>query len=163
MCLPERPVVGISRNSVGRCAGEDYGCGAGCAEGVIDSPSLRRPRARDRWPASGGAGHFGNYLKLNDNALHVHDRRPILAAMAINKIPPSPEWRRALEILDHAGQNGSAEAVLIANGFSDEMLVSIARAGLATATTDKIKAGSRTIEIAWMRITNAGRFALNNN
>jgi hypothetical protein len=80
--------------------------------------------------------------------------------MAIEKIPLSNEWRRVLEILADAGPGGSANAVLTEQGFSAEMLTSIARAGLATASIDTVWIGGRQIKAPWMRITNAGRFAL---
>jgi hypothetical protein len=83
-----------------------------------------------------------------------------MAAILIDKIPLSPEWRRALEVLAVAGQSGSAEAALIERGFSAEMLAALARTGLATATTDTVRIGGRTIKVPWMRITDAGRFAL---
>jgi hypothetical protein len=80
--------------------------------------------------------------------------------MALQKIPLSTEWRRVLKILADAGPGGSAEAVLIEQGFSAELLASIARAGLATATIDTVWIGGRQIKAPWMRITNAGRFTL---
>jgi hypothetical protein len=84
-----------------------------------------------------------------------------MVAIPIDKIPLSPEWRRALEVLAAAGQSGGAEAALLEHGFSAEMLAGLARTGLATATTDTVRVGGRTIKVPWMRITNAGRFALN--
>jgi hypothetical protein len=72
-----------------------------------------------------------------------------------NKIPLSPEWRGALEMLAEAGENGIAEAVLIARGFSAEMLKSLVRVGLATPTMDPVRAGGQPA--AWTRITDAGR------
>ena len=53
----------------------------------------------------------------------------------MDKIPLSPEWRRALRMLSDAGEIGSTEAVLIAHGFSPEMLTSLVRTGFAIMTT----------------------------
>jgi len=80
--------------------------------------------------------------------------------MPIDNIPLSPEWRRALEMLANAGERGSAEEALIARRFSAEVLASIVRTGLATATTNTTWWGNRQIRAPWMRITNAGRFVL---
>ena len=80
--------------------------------------------------------------------------------MAMEKIPLSAEWRRVLQILADAGPGGSAEAALIEQGFSPDTLVSVARAGLATATINEVQIGGRKIKAPWMRITNAGRFIL---
>jgi hypothetical protein len=71
----------------------------------------------------------------------------------MNSVPLSPEWRRALELLATAGECGSAEATLIARGFSAEMLKSLLRIGLAMPITDQIQIGRQS----WMRITDLGR------
>jgi hypothetical protein len=67
----------------------------------------------------------------------------------MNKVPLSPEWRRALEALAAVGEHGTAEAVLIARGFSAEMLKSLVCIGLVKP----IDAQSAS----WMRITETGR------
>lgn len=53
-----------------------------------------------------------------------------------------------------------SEAILIAQGFTVHMLVKLVRAGLATAGTGRVVAGGRSIEMARLRITDAGRQAL---
>ena len=84
--------------------------------------------------------------------------------MAINKIPLSPEWRRALEELANASERGGAtEAVLLARVFTAEMVASLVLSGLAEASVETLKVGGRGVEVVRMRITDAGRFALNNN
>lgn len=72
----------------------------------------------------------------------------------MERIPLSPKWRRALEMLAEAEQGGIAEADLMACDFSAEMLQSLVRVGFATPTTDLV--GKR----AWLRITDTGRWAL---
>jgi hypothetical protein len=52
--------------------------------------------------------------------------------LAMNKVPHSPEWRRALETPATVGESGCAEATLIARGFLAEMLKSLVCLGLAT-------------------------------
>jgi hypothetical protein len=49
---------------------------------------------------------------------------------------------------------------MIAHGFTVEQLVELVRAGLATASAERVVAGGRTMEIATVRITEAGRRAL---
>jgi hypothetical protein len=68
---------------------------------------------------------------------------------------PKPDRRRGLELL--AGSpTGCTEALLFAYGITVEVLVELVRAGLATATPERMVAGNKKIEI----ITEAGRRAL---
>jgi hypothetical protein len=46
------------------------------------------------------------------------------------------------------------------DGFSIEQMVDLVRAGLASATAERMVAGNRTIEVARVRITEVGRQAL---
>jgi len=64
-------------------------------------------------------------------------------------------------MLADAAHNGCAEAVLIERGFSTEMLASLVSTGLAAATMDTVWVGGQMTQVGWMRITNAGRYALN--
>ena len=50
---------------------------------------------------------------------------------------------------------------MLAHGFTVPQMVGLIRAGLASATPERVRAGSKTIEIARVRITEAGRRALN--
>jgi hypothetical protein len=79
---------------------------------------------------------------------------------ARKRIPPATR-RRALELLA-ASRDGATEAILVARGFSIEQIVDLVRAGLATAQAERVVAGAggRTIEVARLRITDAGRRAL---
>jgi hypothetical protein len=52
------------------------------------------------------------------------------------------------------------EAMMLAHGFTVPQMVELVRAGLATATAERVVAGRRTIEVARVRITEAGRRAL---
>jgi len=47
-----------------------------------------------------------------------------------------------------------------ARGFSIDFMVELVQAGLATATPERVVAGSNTIEVARLRITDAGRKVL---
>jgi hypothetical protein len=71
----------------------------------------------------------------------------------------SREQRRALRLL--AGSPlGVTEAIMLAHGFTIEMLTVLVRDGLATATPETVHAGKRPIEVVRVQITDAGRLAL---
>jgi hypothetical protein len=55
---------------------------------------------------------------------------------------------------------GVAEALMLAHGFSIELLVELVHAGLATASAERAVAGRHPIEVTRVRITEAGRRAL---
>jgi hypothetical protein len=69
---------------------------------------------------------------------------------------PKADRRRALELLVSC-RDGCTEAMMLAHGFSIEQMVELVRAGLATATAERVRAGNRTLEVARVRITEAGR------
>jgi hypothetical protein len=50
--------------------------------------------------------------------------------------------------------------MMLAHGFTIAQVVELVHAGVATATTECVVAGSRKIEVATVRITDAGRRAL---
>jgi hypothetical protein len=64
----------------------------------------------------------------------------------MDKVPLSPQWRRALEMLAAAGESGSAEATLMARGFPAEMLKSLVCVGLATPSMDLVRAFGEKVE-----------------
>jgi hypothetical protein len=79
--------------------------------------------------------------------------------VSARKLGLSAEQRRALWLL--AGSlHGCTEAILLAHGFTIEMLIVLVRGGLATATPEIVHAGSRPIEVVRVGITEAGRQAL---
>ena len=49
---------------------------------------------------------------------------------------------------------------MIAHGFTVEQMVELVRAGLATATAERVMAGKRPIDVTRVRITDAGRRVL---
>jgi hypothetical protein len=75
-----------------------------------------------------------------------------------NRSPPATR-RRALELLAGSA-DGMTEAMLVAHGFTVEQMVELIRAGLATATTGRVIAGGQRREVAYVKITEAGRRAL---
>jgi hypothetical protein len=72
----------------------------------------------------------------------------------------SENQRRLLELLNGAGAGGCAEALVLANGFNIELLTGLVRAGLATVATETVRAGDRTRAVANVKITEAGRQAI---
>ena len=73
---------------------------------------------------------------------------------------PKPERRRALELLA-ASPDGCSEAIMLAHGFPVPLLVDLCIAGLAIATPERMVAGGRPVEVIRMKITEAGRQAIN--
>src|SRR5215472_9233188 len=71
----------------------------------------------------------------------------------------SAERRRALELLA-ASPDGCTAAILLAHGFKSDRLVELINAGLASVTTERVIAGDRAIQVTRVRITDAGRQAL---
>jgi len=80
---------------------------------------------------------------------HPHRRRHGLTS----------DRRRALRLLASA-QEGCTEAIMLAHGFSIELMVELINTGLATAKAKRMVAGGKSIEVAYVRITEAGRQAL---
>jgi hypothetical protein len=76
--------------------------------------------------------------------------------MTTNRKPRLSGKRRALELLASC-RDGCPEALRRAHGFTISDIVLLAHAGLATATAERVVAGSRKIEVATVRITEAGR------
>lgn len=74
--------------------------------------------------------------------------------MVMIRIPLSPRWRRALEMLAGAGECGLPGAALMASGFPTEMLESLVRVGLAVPTP------ALDGEPASLRITEVGKHTL---
>jgi hypothetical protein len=65
---------------------------------------------------------------------------------------------RALELL--LDQRGTAEAVMLAHGFTERMLGRLVRAGLITIRHEMIRADAGLIEVGKVKITYSGRRAL---
>jgi hypothetical protein len=59
--------------------------------------------------------------------------------------------RRALKLLA-ASPDGCTEAILLAHGFTGDMLAELARAGLTTGKAERVVAAGRTIEVIRVRI-----------
>ena len=72
---------------------------------------------------------------------------------------PKPDRRRALELLA-SSRDGCTEAIMLAHGFTVAQLVDLCKAELATAHTRRAIVARRTVEVAYLKITESGRRAL---
>jgi hypothetical protein len=72
----------------------------------------------------------------------------------------SARQRRALELLAAAGEQGCTGARLFNHGFTVGMLADLVWSGLATGHRETVRVGHRNIKVARIRITDAGRRAL---
>ena len=75
------------------------------------------------------------------------------------KRAPKPDRRRALELLA-SSRDGCTEAIMIAHGFTVSRMVDLVTDGLATAHSHRVIVARRTVEVAYLKITEAGRRAL---
>jgi hypothetical protein len=70
------------------------------------------------------------------------------------------EQRSDLIILATSGSDGAMRSVLIAHGFGIPMINALVSQGLATLTYEKVRAGGKLIDVGKIRITDAGRRAI---
>jgi hypothetical protein len=52
------------------------------------------------------------------------------------------------------------DLLVLAHGFDSGMVAGLVRAGLATAQRETVKAGGKSVEVVRIRITDAGRKAI---
>jgi hypothetical protein len=78
----------------------------------------------------------------------------------LNRPQADTHRRLALETLADAGPHGCTGAALLGQGFKIDILAELVRDGLATAHRQPLNAGERQIDVARIRITDAGRRAL---
>jgi len=67
--------------------------------------------------------------------------------------------RHLLELLA-ASDDGATDALLVAHGFTAELVVGVVRVGLATTMAEQTFAAGRPVDVTRVRITGAGRPAL---
>jgi hypothetical protein len=70
-----------------------------------------------------------------------------------------PDCRHALELLAGSPEP-TTEHMLAAHGISVSLIVDLIHAGLATAHPQRMKVGTKEIEVAVVQITEEGRRAL---
>ena len=81
---------------------------------------------------------------------------PTLNHERSRKRVPKPDRRRALELLA-SSPDGCTEALMVANGFTIELLLELLRTGLATAHAERRIVDGKMTEVARMGITDEGR------
>ena len=72
----------------------------------------------------------------------------------------STEQRRALRLLLNAPRGLTAVALMRVYGFTSDLLTGLVRDGLAEVVTGTARAGGRTMQVGRVRITSAGRRAI---
>jgi hypothetical protein len=75
----------------------------------------------------------------------------------------SPQPRRTLELLKllDSSPHCATEALLVrVHGFDSDMVGGLVRAELATAERETMKVGAKPVEVVRLRITTAGRKAI---
>jgi hypothetical protein len=70
------------------------------------------------------------------------------------------EQRRALKMLADAGLRGCTGATLLDHGFNMDVIADLVLKGFATANQETMRVSRRKIQVARVRITNAGRSAI---
>jgi hypothetical protein len=63
-------------------------------------------------------------------------------------------------MLATAGRDGATQPLLCTHGFSAAMIARLVSRGLATLTYEKVRAGSKLVDVAWVQVTDAGRKAI---
>jgi hypothetical protein len=75
-------------------------------------------------------------------------------------IRTSSEQQRALKLLARSGHGVNEELLIRGHGFSRGVLSSLIRRRLAVTSREVVMAGDRAIEVLRIRITPAGRRAI---
>jgi hypothetical protein len=71
-----------------------------------------------------------------------------------------PEQRRALQMLAISAPSGLTGDIMLAHGFSIEMLDGMAEAGFVVVVTGTVRASAGMISVPRLRITETGRKAI---
>jgi hypothetical protein len=74
----------------------------------------------------------------------------------------TPDQRRALRRLARVPR-GIVKTLMLAHGFTRELIATLVLAGLVTVVIDTAKVGEETIDVDLLMITDAGRKALEEN
>jgi hypothetical protein len=81
---------------------------------------------------------------------------PTTSHQRSSKRVPKPDRRRALELLA-SSPDGCTEGLMVANGFTIELLLELVRTGLASAHAERRIVDGKMTEVARMGITDEGR------
>jgi hypothetical protein len=129
----------------------------------------KRDCRRGRCSLKCGSGRLGVRVKrlpreplLPLTPLVVKSNALLCALMPMPTPSPKPirdDYRRALAMLD-ASPYGVTEAILLAHGIEQDLLVELARDGFATVRKETLHDAKRTRTVFRLRITDTGRRAL---
>jgi hypothetical protein len=75
-------------------------------------------------------------------------------------MPLSADERRALDMLANAGHDGVTQSLLTLYGVHPRVVAELVGRKLASKAQDKVRAAGGLVEVATIRITEAGRDAL---
>jgi len=146
---------------------------AGLVRAGLATATLRRMRARPalyEWRGvkvtrlvylqrivSDRGGPIGTHRKV---AYTIGQNFLTLGGVNVAGVHLGREQRRALEMLADAGLRGCTGATLVGHGFDIDMIADLVKDGLATADRETMRMGRRKIPVARVRITEAGRRAI---
>jgi len=102
-------------------------------------------------------------LQLSDGAVEGLPARPRIVSERLISLRHRPSTAAATPcptLTAVAVAPSPTADVMLSHGFTIPQMVELVRAGLATARAERVVAGNRTIEVARVRITEAGRQAL---
>jgi hypothetical protein len=85
-----------------------------------------------------------------------HPPMPTPSHQRSRKRVPKPDRRRALELLA-SSPDGCTEGLMVANGFTIELLLELVRTGLASAHAERKIVDGKMTEVARLGITDEGR------
>ena len=89
-----------------------------------------------------------------------HASLAVRMATSPRKSRLSPKARRALALLANNPFGVNEDLLRVGHGFSRGMTAGLIRAGLALRYRMPLRVGGRTIQVIYVRITDAGRRAL---
>jgi hypothetical protein len=72
---------------------------------------------------------------------------------------PRPFPVLALEVLANSGREGCSQSLMLAHGFTFELVLALVRTGFASLRAERVISGTRTMDVIKVRITDAGRRA----
>jgi hypothetical protein len=72
----------------------------------------------------------------------------------------SQDRRRALQLLASTPRGTTEDLLVLAHGFSRDMVAGLVLAGLLTVVTETLRIGGPTVKVERVRITDDGRRAL---
>jgi hypothetical protein len=73
---------------------------------------------------------------------------------------PQPTHIRALELLANADSKGCTEALMMAHGFTSQLMIALLRESLAAVSAEHMVRDGRKLRVLVLRITHKGRKAL---